>query len=275
MTSTISSDDLEALSQRDRNFDVIYGIEPGQLGTKYPIKLLRYLFMAKFLDEEFQRLKRPLRVCEIGVDQGQMLLFAKHYLETKYGVGSFCSSIDRWDAVSAKIREEILRTRGYDAWKEINIEAPDFALPARYDVIIVCHILEHLYRPEPVMQAIARHLTSTGSVLGGMPVAPEFVAGLRESRIRKRAGPFGHVSVFSPRRIRAMASGAGLACDTVSGAFCVRRTGSRLENIRLWVAANLAFGRCFPGWPGEIYWRMKRSTARLMVPLMLCLSFES
>lgn len=46
-------------------------------GSRYPIKLLRYWFMYNLLQAESEHLGRPLRICEIGVDRGQMRLFAQ------------------------------------------------------------------------------------------------------------------------------------------------------------------------------------------------------
>jgi hypothetical protein len=250
---------LESLARRDRGNDALFGIDSKGSEANYPIKLLRYLFIATFLDDEFRRLKRPLRICEIGVDRGQMYLFLQHHFNTVYGMSDTRSYVERWDAVSVDIPEDVLRARGYDGWTQVDIESADFKLTGTYDVIILCHILEHLFDPERVVQVVTPNLSSDGSVVGGMPVTPHIAAPLWQSRIRKRALQWGHVSVFSPRRIQHMASLARLECDSISGAFCVRSTGSRFENVRGWVVANLVFGKWFPGWPGEIYWRMKNS----------------
>lgn len=55
-----------------------------------------------------------------------------------------------------------------------------------------------------------------------------------------------------------MALGAGLAVDFRAGAFGLRASGSALEDSEAWLRANLLFGAAFPGWPGEIYWRLRK-----------------
>ena len=87
---------------------------------------------------------------------------------------------------------------------------------------------------------------------------PAAFAGIREKQVRKTAGPMGHVSVFSPARVRRMARDAGLVAEFYSGAFFLRSKGSPLENSAPWMRFNLFWGRIFPGWPGEIYWLMRK-----------------
>jgi hypothetical protein len=38
----------------------------------------------------------------------------------------------------------------------------------------------------------------------------------------------------------------------------MRSKGSPLENSAAWMRFNLAWGRLFPWWPGEIYWLMRK-----------------
>ena len=108
------------------------------------------------------------------------------------------------------------------------------------------------------MKKIAAQIKPGGSLIGGFPVVPGFMAGIREKQIRQSAAPMGHVSVFSPDRVRRMAREAGLETEFLSGAFLVRSKGSALENSSLWMRANLFWGRMFPAWPGEIYWLMRK-----------------
>jgi len=55
-----------------------------------------------------------------------------------------------------------------------------------------------------------------------------------------------------------MAKESGLRLEFMSGAFFVRSKGSPLENSALWARFNLLWGAIFPGWPGEIYWLMRK-----------------
>jgi hypothetical protein len=217
-------------------------------GSRYPIKLLRYWFMYNLLQAEAERLGRPLRICEIGVDLGQMRLFAQD---------AGFSQIACWDAVDVKPRPE-LQSIGYDSILKLNAEDPGFRLEQRYDVVIALHLLEHLYEPEVALGRFSEALVQGGIVMGGYPVTPKVFSGFWQKRLRKNARPFHHVSVFSPERTIKMAARNGMKIDFMSGAFLMRRTGSFLENYRFWMRWNLHFGACFPSLGGELYWSMRK-----------------
>ncbi len=227
-----------------------FGIPPEAKSVRYPIRLLRYWFGYHLLCEEAGRSTRPLEVAEIGVHTGQMLEF----LRSVPGHPAFA----KWTAVDAVMLTEKLRKAGYNDFLEANLEDPFFDLPADYDVAVLLHILEHLFEPEAALQKVARRIRPGGALIGGFPVVPAPLARLRESKVRRTAAPMGHVSVFSPARVRRMAGICGLRVEFLSGAFFVRSKGSGLENSALWVRFNLLWGAIFPGWPGEIYWLMRK-----------------
>jgi len=218
--------------------------------VRYPLRLLRYWFGYQLLREECLAAGRPLAVAEIGVHTGQMLEFVK---SAPPGV-----EWSRWTAVDAVMLTEKLKKAGYDDFHEANLEDPGFALPAEYDTAILLHVLEHLFNPEAALKKIAAAIRPGGSLIGGFPVVPDMLAGIREKQVRRTAGPMGHVSVFSPARVRRMALEAGLEAEFLSGAFLMRSKGSPLENSALWMRLNLLWGRTFPAWPGEIYWLMRK-----------------
>lgn len=217
-------------------------------GTRYPIKLLRYWFMYNLIQEEQIRLGRPLRVCEIGVDRGQMLRFTRDagFLDTA------C-----WVAIDCRLKPELQET-DYTKKIEANVDLPTFFLDEEYDVIVVLHLLEHLFEPEQLVDRLTAALAPGGVIIGGFPVTPKYFASYWQKRIRLTASKFGHVSVFSPQRVKNMANKCGLNLDFISGAFFLRKSGSFLENYNVWLRLNLLFGALFPALGGEIYWRMRR-----------------
>ncbi|MEI6071865.1 MAG: methyltransferase domain-containing protein [Verrucomicrobiae bacterium] len=227
-----------------------FGMPAEAKAVRYPLRLLRYWFGYQLLREECLRAGRPLAVAEIGVHTGQMLEFVK---SAPAGI-----SWSHWTAVDAVMLTRKLTKVGYEDFFEADLEDPAFALPATYDCAILLHVLEHLSNPEAVLKKIAAGIAPGGSLIGGFPVVPEVFRGIRESQIRKTAGPMGHVSVFSPERVRAMAREAGLVAEFSSGAFFLRSKGSPLENSAAWMRFNLAWGRRFPWWPGEIYWLLRK-----------------
>jgi len=227
-----------------------FGMPAEAKSVRYPLRLLRYWFGYQLLREECIRAGRPLAVAEIGVHRGQMLEFVK---SAPGGV-----SWSKWTAVDAVMLTEKLTRAGYEDFFEANLEEPGFALPGTYDCAILLHVLEHLSRPEEVLNKIAAGIAPGGSLIGGFPVVPDCLRGFRESQVRKTAGPMGHVSIFSPERVRRMAHEAGLVTEFYSGAFFLRSKGSILENSAAWMRLNLMWGRRFPWWPGEIYWLMRK-----------------
>ncbi len=230
-----------------------FGIPEGAKRVVYPFRIMRYWFMHHLLHRESSRLKRPLDVCEIGVDRGQMLYFTQ----------AACVDMDRkpwarWTAVDCRLKHAILRDQGYSDMVAANIDEAAPILDGQYDVAILLHVLEHLRDPEAALNRLIPCIKPGGAVIGGFPVTPEPFRRWREKYLRRNAGPFGHVSAFSPQRVHAMARQAGLAVEFLSGAFFMRKKGCFLENHAWWWRLNLRFGALFPGWPGEIYWLLRK-----------------
>lgn len=232
-----------------------YGIPVYARHINYPIMMARYWFIYHFLREEAAR-HGALDVCEIGVDVGQM----RSFLNAAIALGADKVELSSWDAVDARIREDILRPLGYKQFYQVDLESPEFALndDKQYDVMILLHVLEHLFKPEALIARIVPHLKPGGILIGGFPSTPECFKQSREDKIRKTAGKFGHVSVFSPKRVREMAAVNGLEVEFLTGAFFMRKQGFFLENSKLWMRFNLWFGALFPSWPGELYWVLRK-----------------
>ncbi|MEQ1602360.1 MAG: methyltransferase domain-containing protein [Methylophilaceae bacterium] len=226
-----------------------YGIPDEVKHINYPIRLVRYWFIYHFLREEIAR-KGALDVCEIGVDRGQMLGFMQ--------AGGEVKSLASWDAVDCIIQRDILQRAGYQNFYEIDLESAEFKLDKQYDAMILLHVLEHLFAPEAVVKKIASQLKPGGILIGGFPSLPDNMVAAREQKIRSKAGKFGHVSVFSPERVRAMAKASGLELEFLTGAFFMRKKGFFLENYQWWFRFNLWFGSRFPSWPGETYWILRK-----------------
>lgn len=227
-----------------------FGIPSEAKSVRYPIRLLRYWFGYHLLREEARRHSRPFEVAEIGVHTGQMLEFVRSAPEPV--------TFAKWTAVDAVMLREKLRKAGYDDFFEANLEDPLFDLPADYDVAVLLHILEHLFEPEEALKKVARKVRPGGALIGGFPVVPRAFAKLRENKVRRTAASMGHVSVFSPARVRQMAQSCDLQLEFLAGAFFMRSKGSALENSALWARFNLLWGALFPSWPGEIYWLMRK-----------------
>lgn len=238
-----------------------YGITAHAKSRQFSFRMLRYWYVERLLDTMRYNYERPLRVLEIGVDRGQM----KAFIDGAGRDPARGELYSAWDAADVKPQSDTLKLAGYADCLNVNLDDLDsltaFVSEKRnqYDVVIALHILEHLTLPERAVTFLSAVLRSNGGIIGGFPVLPSGIARIREIQLRKKAQPFGHISVFSPRRVRKMAERAGLGVAYASGAFAVRASGSVLEDKQWWVRANVAFGAMFPGWPGEIYFLLQKT----------------
>ena len=223
-------------------------ISDSESSTHYPIKLLRYWFMYNLIKEQQAKLGRPLRVCEIGVDRGQM----RRYVQDAGFTELAC-----WEAVDYKLQPE-LNESGYTKQIQANVDLPEFALAEKYDVIIVLHLLEHLFEPEQLAMKLSAALEPNGILIGGFPAVPQIIQASRQEKIRKTAANFGHVSTFSPERVKIMAEQCRLTLDFLSGTYILRKRNFFLENCKGWVRLNLLWGALCPAFSGEIYWCMRK-----------------
>lgn len=201
--------------------------------------------------------RSPLAVAEIGVDHGQQLAFATRGATDIEGERWW----SRWDAFDCAPRAELLAQLGYTDAVTVDIDKPESLRTfdgRSYDVVVACHVLEHLFDPEAAVVRLATLVKPGGWLIGGGPVLPDVAGPAWEPRLRRHARPFGHVSVLSPRRLDRMARAAGLQPVWRAGAFMIRKRGLALEQQRWWLRCNLAFGALFPGWPGEIYFAWQR-----------------
>ena len=231
---------------------------PGKvLRTRYPFRLLRYWFMHELLLDAARASPFPLSIAEVGVDQGQQLAFARNAFEPAEGAPFWY----RWDAYDCQPSAAALSACGYTDVVAVDVDSPRASQrlrPGCYDVVIACHVLEHLFDPEAAVERLSTMLRPGGVLIGGGPVTPHVALGWRERLLRRRARPFGHVSVLSTSRLDAMARRACLETQWQGGAFLMRKRGFALENHVWWLRLNLAFGALFPGWPGEVYFAWRR-----------------
>lgn len=232
-------------------------------GRRFPLRLLRYWFMYHLLKKELTNKKRAdissLSVCEIGVDRGQMLHYVTNTEASESG-DPHLSWIRRWDAVDVHLQSDILTDLGYSQLVQYDLEQDEGfdQIHAQYDVVILLHVLEHLHDPEAALERILSCLKPGGIVIGGMPVLPQLLAPWREKHLRLKAKPFGHVSAFSPRRIKNWTGRMGLQNEFCSGAFFMRAKKLPFEKWSRWIQFNLWFGAHNPSWPGEIYWSFRK-----------------
>ncbi len=235
-----------------------FGISDKAMRVRFPVRMLRYWFTYHLLAAEYVRVGRPLKVLEVGTHNGQMGTFARLAAE-KVRDRARAPRWSHWLGVDAEPKRVILRRAGYKDVLQADIEAPNLTMPGSFDTAICLHILEHTADPLGALRKVAATLRPGGSVLGGSPVLPHFLIGVREGQLRRKAERLGHVTAFSPKRIYEMTAAAGLTIEFISGAHFMRHKGFICENSRAWLRFNIRWGRAFPWWPGEIHWLARKA----------------
>jgi SAM-dependent methyltransferase len=239
-------------------------LSPAALRRAYPMRALRYWFVHHLLCHEFRRLGRPLSICEVGIDTGQMLQF----LQAANAMPADSAAAQQrqvewssWTGVDCHVPRDRVAGLGYTRLLEENVEQSDSWMGDDYDATVLLHVLEHLYAPEALFERLVPRMKPGSILLGGFPSVPDWCAKLREPHIRADPNANGHVSAFSPRRVRRLAQTHGLEVEFLSGAYLLRWSGFFLENYAWWLRMNVAFGALFPSWPGEIYWVLRKPAA--------------
>ena len=223
---------------------------------RYQIRQLRYWFMNSLLEREAGQLRRPLRVLEIGIGDGELLDF----------VGSPAWK-GAWHGVDVKATEET-RAR-YDRYIEADLDLP-FSLTESYDAIVALHVLEHLFDPERAMANLLGALSPHGILIGGSPTMPTMLARLYEPRLRRRhrhrpVTAQRHLSVLTPSRVRNFAYKHRLSIDLLTGAFICRASRSLLEDYAFTMRLNLVWGALFPSLGGELYFALRKTMRSLPI----------
>ncbi len=247
--------DIRCLDQNPRLLTKKFLLSPKQARRTYPTRILRYWLVYHFLRIEEERLRRPLAVCEIGIDNGQLPRFLTSVGETPGAAPVHCSL---WVGVDCEVKPAELAGAGYAKLIQTDIEKSEEWLDGDYDAFILLHVMEHLFAPEETYARIARRMKPGSVMIGGFPSVPHWWIGLKEPHLLRNPDPGSHRSAFSPRRVRAAARAQGLEVDFLSGAFFLRASGLFLEDFSWWLRFNLFFGGLFPSWPGEIYWVLRK-----------------
>jgi SAM-dependent methyltransferase len=236
----------------------IEGIPDEIRRVRFPFRLLRYWFAHELLADELRsRPPESLRIGEIGIDTGQMLSFAQ-------GAPAWQGARrpwSHWDGLDCSAPTDQLRGVGYDGLIQIDLDdrvSTGQRPREAYDVVILLHVVEHLFDPLPALNDVVGWLKPGGLVIGGSPGTPEIAREFWQRRLRRTAKPRGHVSVISSTLLQRWAGQLGLATELLSGAFFMRKKGFALEDHAWWLRANLAFGAAFPSWPGEMYWAWRK-----------------
>lgn len=206
--------------------------------TRYPIRALRYWWPTCAIAAEAATLDREPVVVDAGCNRGQLARFAK-------GAGVRA----RWTGLDVLRRPEAESHYDDIVCCDIDEEVP---LPTGMADVVVClHVLEHLPDPARTVSELARLLRPGGLLCLATPVSGRGIAWMRQ-RVFNRRQPFlpdgtsRHVQAFWPRKLRCLATDAGLYLEFAASSHIIRLSGWRIENSPLWLRMNQAAGALLP-----------------------------
>jgi len=221
--------------------------------TKYPIRALRYWWLACAIQDELQKKNgsHPVTIADLGCKHGILKRFMPPI------PGSY------WIGMDLQMRPEDLKIARYD---EVHCCDFDKTIPIKdstADIVVCSMVLEHLPRPDWTMGELARILRPGGMMLIGVPVVPRIISIMREWQFARqfKAGTRhsgNHMHAFWPARIRHIAERVGLNVEFLSGSYLLRMQGSWIENSSCWMRVNQFWGAMFPSLSQELCMQLRK-----------------
>lgn len=227
-----------------------FGVEESP--TKFPLSKSRFLRIASYIHEEYLKRGRPIRILDIGCNDGTISLYCQRL---KTPVEFF--GID----ILPEKREACLK-RGYRSVALEDIRNCPFDYPENFFNIVICsHILEHLEEPAALLKKLNKILQKDGLLLASVPAGPricilwrQYVTPLynrlsRHEECRKR---FGHVSFFTLADVKKLFSDNAFKTEAICGDYFIRARGFFLENYQWWFDFNQWCGKVIPSLCGQV-----------------------
>ncbi|HKP71198.1 MAG TPA: class I SAM-dependent methyltransferase [Pyrinomonadaceae bacterium] len=242
---------LDSIDKNEETHRPDFPFSAELLKRRYPVRALRYWWLARVIDEEVKRLDHPPVIVDVGCDRG----IIKRFIAPIEG--------SEWIGLDMDINRPGVELANYDRRIEADF---DEGLPVDNelaDIAICSHVLEHLPRPEFTMREIQRILKPGGLLLVGVPTLPKFMAKLREKQFAKQLANGSrvmgqHIHVFWEKRLRKLAESAGFEVEFSSGTSLIRKRGSKLEDYAAWIRFNQAVAAMFPGIGQELCMQLRK-----------------
>lgn len=227
-----------------------FGVEESP--TKYPLNKARYLLMASYIHEEYLKKQRPLRVLDIGCNEGMMILYCrKNNSKTEfYGIDILPEKKDK------------SMEQGYKSVLLQDIRECPFDYEDNFfDVVICSHILEHLEHPGKLLEKLKRIIRKEGLLIVGVPIGI-LPAILWRRHVTPLCSPvnkkeealkrFGHVTFFTLPELKRLLRHHGFITEEARGDYFIRARRFFIENYKWWFDFNQWYGKIFPGVLGHV-----------------------
>jgi SAM-dependent methyltransferase len=245
------SEPLDSIDKNDETHRPDFPFAEDLNKRRYPVRALRYWWLARVIDEEVARLDHAPVIVDVGCDRGIIKRFIPPIKDARW-IG-LDIDINRPDVELAKYDERI------QADFDEGLPVPD----STADIAICSHVLEHLPRPEFTMREINRILKPGGILLVGVPTAPKFVAKMREKQFQKQLANGSrvhgqHIHVFWEERLRNLAGSTGFDVEYATGTALIRKKGSKLVDYAAWIRFNQIGASLFHSLGQEICMQLRK-----------------
>jgi SAM-dependent methyltransferase len=218
---------------------------------RFPVRVLRYWWLNLVIQGEVKRIFGPVTVVDVGCDRG----ITKRLTSPIAGA--------KWIGLDIDTSRGGIESAHYDELVQCDFDEGLAVPDGVADIVICSHVLEHLPRPEFTMSEINRIMKPGALLLVGVPVAPKFLAKIRQRQFDRQLAlgtrlPGQHVRVYWPERLEGLASDTGFETEFSSGTAMIRKKGSWLEDHAAWIRFNQVLAGLFPAWGQEICMQLRK-----------------
>ncbi|MFO7799077.1 MAG: class I SAM-dependent methyltransferase [Rhodohalobacter sp.] len=211
---------------------------------KYRLRLARYAGITEAITSFLDQHDSALKLLEVGSGTGRSLAF--------YQVAGIADRLELWGIDTSQHRIKTIYEPS--RWKLTLGDAQE-GLPYEADFFDVCiceQVLEHLKKPEKVIDEMVRVLRPGGMMVVGVPIFLPGIANIRSVLVAFLDRFFGikssHIQTFTQRSITTMVcEGQPLQVKSHQG-FRIVSGGilSWLEDYKWWYLLNRRIGKTLP-----------------------------
>ena len=231
------------LARKTETKELAFGKVPAY--CRYELFMERYRSISDFIGAE-HRQRESLRVLDVGSGAG----FLKRFCD----FGNI-----EWHGVDTEQRS--LKTCTKLGYRMVEFDIDGHPLPypdEHFDVVVACHVIEHLVNLPFCLHEMSRVLKHGGLLVTGIPVKPPFTHHLltfyhRLKTSRRKGGTTLAVDVRALKRLLRKHLGRGFRIIDLRGFRLISaRRRANWENNEAFYRANVWFGKLCPSFTREV-----------------------
>ncbi len=245
------SKSLSSINENDELRRADFPFSKEILRRKYPVRALRYWWMSCVIEDEIKNAAKAVTIADVGCDRGIIKRFIPPVKDA------------HWIGLDIQTDKSGIELAKYDELRQCDFDEEIPLDDASVDIAICSHVLEHLPRPDFSLGEIVRVMRPGAMLLLGVPIAPRFIANLRERQFAKelksgKRQTGQHIQMFSIKRLRRLVEESGLEIEFSVGTALIRKNGSILENYAAWIRFNQIWAALFPSLGMELCLQLRK-----------------